>query len=220
MESSDSAHGPARTFHARHGRLSQTRKNFVTDLIATIGIPKSGITNLKQTFPDQKIVIDFGCGMGDHTRELLAAEPNTAVLAIDVHTAGISDLLKYSQEDTGVSLRVYLGDGLELLANNIAPESIDEIHVLFPDPWPKARHHKRRLIREDFLTACYNALVPAGLLRIVSDIPDYVENAEQVLLADSRFTQIDEAWQIPLTGYHRKAIREGRTAALLSYRKN
>jgi tRNA (guanine-N7-)-methyltransferase len=195
------------------------RKDIVSALIPTYGISNSGKTDLKQVFPGQKIVIDFGCGMGDHTRGLLETH-TAAVLAIDVHTAGISDLLKFAQERPEASLRVYLGDGLDLLKSNITAESIDEIHVLFPDPWPKARHHKRRLIREDFLSACAAALVPGGLLRIVSDIPDYVANAAEVLVNDVRFSRINEQWQIPLTGYHRKAIREGRSATLLSYTKN
>lgn len=166
------------------------------------------------------IVIDFGSGMGLHSLELAQSSSSVGVLAIDVHTVGLIAVVDAATELKLSNIRTHHGDGLDVLKNWLLPESIAEVHVLFPDPWPKARHHKRRLITPLFLDLTLQVLKPGGRLVFVTDDESYYESATTSIAEHAKFEVAFNDWDIPLTTYHQRAIRLGHRISQLSARKN
>ncbi len=108
------------------------------------------------------LVLEIGCGMGDATVVMAAADPDRDYLAVDVHTPGLANLLALAERDGLTNLRAARGDAVELLRDLMKPGSLDAVHVFFPDPWPKAKHHKRRIVRTDVVALIRERLAPGG----------------------------------------------------------
>ena len=201
-----------RTFHARHGRLSDRRKHLASHIV-----PQYDIVNLRPPIDLREhlnrdfIVIDFGCGMGDHTEAMAAKHPDWGILAMDVHTPGVCDVAHLAHTNGLGNVALHLGDGIDILRDYLAPNTIDEVHVLFPDPWPKARHNKRRVLRESFLELLSRILVPTGRVHMVTDDDNYADHIRDLLDNSSLFAQIDAGFEVPDTAYHRRALRLGHT---------
>ena len=216
-----SEHPHIRTFHARHGRMSARRESSLNQLL-----PKFEIAGLDRPIDLAKvlgkdfIVVDFGSGMGLHSLELAQTSSTVGVLAIDVHTVGLIAVVDTATELNLSNIRTHHGDGLDVFKNWLLPESIDEVHVLFPDPWPKARHHKRRLITPLFLNLTFEALKQGGRLVFVTDNESYFESATTSIAEHAQFDIAFDDWEIPLTTYHKRAIRLGHNVSQLSARKN
>ena len=199
-----------RTFHARHGRLSDRRKYIAEYIIPTIDVINfDKPTDLRKLLDRDFVVIDFGCGMGDHTRTLSATHPDWGILAMDVHTPGVCDVADIAHSNGFDNIAVHLGDGIDILRDHLADDTISEVHVLFPDPWPKARHNKRRVIQTSFLEILSRVLVPNGLVHMVTDDDSYAEHIQEVIEGSSQFNQVDPDFIVPDTSYHRRAIRLG-----------
>lgn len=127
------------------------------------------------------VVMEIGFGMGDTTIEIAKAAPDVDFIAIDVHTPGVGALLKRMEQEGLTNLRVIEHDAQQVLDTMIAPASLDGIHVFFPDPWPKARHHKRRLIQVPFMQKLVAALKPGGYIHLATDWQDYADQMTEVL---------------------------------------
>lgn len=215
-----SEHPHIRTFHARHGRMSARREFALNDLL-----PKYEVSRLNQpvdiaaTLETDLAIVDFGSGMGFHALRLAAANPHVGVLAMDVHTVGLLAIAETATEQNLVNILTHHGDGLDVLKGGLKQASIDEVHVLFPDPWPKVRHHKRRLITNSFLDIVTNLLKPGGQLIFVTDDESYFASAKTVFSAFGKFDIEFEDWDVPLTTYHQRALRLGHTVSQLSARK-
>jgi tRNA (guanine-N7-)-methyltransferase len=166
------------------------------------------------------IVIDFGSGMGLHALGLAQTSAGVGVLAIDVHTVGLIAVVDKATELNLSNIRTHHGDGLDVFKDWLLPESISEVHVLFPDPWPKARHHKRRLITPLFLDTTFQVLKRGGRLVFVTDDESYFESATSRIAEHARFDVAFDDWEIPLTTYHKRAIRLGHKISQLSAYKN
>ena len=158
--------------------------------------------------------------MGDHTLALAHNQPEVHVLAMDVHTAGITQILTQATDNSIENISVFLGDGIEVLKELLAPDSISEVHVLFPDPWPKARQQKRRLIQPQFLELIDYVLESQGVFRFVTDDDHYAETAAQVIENKLGWSDLDDGWQVPTTNYHRRALKLGHTIHAISVVKN
>lgn len=215
-----SEHPHIRTFHARHGRMSARREQSLSQLL-----PKFEIVNLERPIDLAKeldkdfIVVDFGSGMGTHTLQLAQSDPNVGVLAIDVHTVGLIAVVDTATDLDLSNIRTHHGDGIDVLKDWMTPESVNEIHVLFPDPWPKARHHKRRLITPLFLDLAVNILKPEGRLVFVTDDESYFDSAVSTIANCEKFDITFSDWDVPVTTYHERAIRLGHKISQLSARK-
>ena len=121
------------------------------------------------------LVLEIGCGMGDARFTMAAADPGRDYLAVDVHTPGLGAML--ARADIAASATwPSRGDALELLRHGIEPDVLDAIHVFFPDPWPKARHHKRRIIQPEMVALMRNRLRTGGILHTATDAADYAEH--------------------------------------------
>ncbi len=125
-------------------------------------------------------VLEIGFGMGDTTAEIAAAHPEQDYLGVEVHTPGVGALLKQVEARGLRNVRIIEHDVQDVIARQLPDGYLTGIHVFFPDPWPKARHHKRRLIQQHFVTRLTQKLKPGGYLHLATDWPDY---AEQMLAA-------------------------------------
>ena len=209
-----------RTFHARHGRLSQRRKQLLSTVIPRLDIinqPKP--IDLRLSLKRDFVVVDFGCGMGDHTQNILEQHPDWAVLAMDVHTAGICDVAEIIELGEHTNALVHLGDGITVLQDHLVHQSISEVHILFPDPWPKAKHQKRRVIQNELLTIINRLLVPGGIIRIATDHDGYAQHVREIFSHRKDFNLKSDGFEVPDTSYHRRAIRLGHTIHSFSARK-
>lgn len=179
--------------------------------LAAIGnlIPKYEINHeqspidLHKVFNKNHVIVDFGCGMGHHTRDL---QPQDAgILAVDVHTPGICQIVMWADENNWNNVRVHHGDGVTLLTESIAPRSIDELHVMFPDPWPKIRQWKRRLVQEPFLELANRLLSDDGFILVVTDDDSYAEFIDDVIAQSTLFKREFAHVDIPDTRYRKRA---------------
>lgn len=204
---------PVRTFHARHGRLSATLRTALRDAVPGVDVANlPAPVDLGALLPGNRVVVDFGAGMGHHALQVAAT--GACVLAIDVHSPGIARLALSESP----RVLVHHGDGVALLRDHLAPSSVDEVHILFPDPWPKARHAKRRLLQPGFLSVVDRVLRPGGLLAVVTDHDGYATHIEQVVAVDPRFRRTDEVFDWEPTRYHERALRLGNAVRVFTLR--
>jgi tRNA (guanine-N7-)-methyltransferase len=173
-------HPHIRSFLPRRGRVTPRQQRALDAHLAAYAVPIGpGRLDPAAVFGrTAPLVLEVGFGMGEATVEMAAADPSRDLLAVDVHTPGVGSVLHEIAERGLTNLRVVLGDAVELLRDMVAPGSLDEIRVFFPDPWPKARHHKRRLVDADFARLAASRLRPGGRLHVATDWAPY---AEQVL---------------------------------------
>ena len=175
--------------------------------------------DLAKVLNRESVIVDFGSGMGLHALSLASSSPNVGVLAIDVHTVGLLAIAETATEQELTNLRTHHGDGMDVFADWLKPESITEVHVLFPDPWPKARHHKRRLISELFLDQVFALLRPGGRMVFVTDDESYFAYAAAAISVH-KYQVVEGDWDIPMTTYHQRAVRLGHKVSQLSAYKN
>jgi tRNA (guanine-N7-)-methyltransferase len=155
------------------------------------------------------LVLEIGFGMGEATALMAAAEPGTDVLAVEVHPAGVMALLRRLEAAGLANVRVIEGDALAVL--QALPEgSLREVRLYFPDPWPKTRHAKRRLVRPSVAALLASRLAPDGLLHVATDRPEYAEHVREVLQGWV-VEQVPRPLHRPETGYERRAVAAGRS---------
>ena len=130
------------------------------------------------------VVLEIGSGTGEVTAALAAADPARDVLAVEVHTPGVANLLRLAEAQQLPNVRVAEGYAMVLLRDMLAAGSLDEVRVLFPDPWPKARHHKRRLVSPGFASLVAQRLAPGGRLHVATDWAHYAAQVLDVVAAD------------------------------------
>ncbi|GAA2866086.1 tRNA (guanine-N(7)-)-methyltransferase [Actinoplanes cyaneus] len=168
---------------------------------------------------DAPVVLEIGFGMGDATATMAAADPARDYLGIEVHTPGIGNLLALIGELGLTNVRVARGDAMELV-HRLAPDSLDAVHVFFPDPWPKARHHKRRLIQPANVALLRDRLHPGGVLHCATDWPDYALAMSETLAADPRLSPLPATPHArPRTKFERRGEAAGRPITDLRFQK-
>ena len=215
-------HRPIRTFHPRRGRMSARHADAHAALWPRLGLTVEdgdrAPLDLAALFGrEAPVVLEIGFGMGDATAAMAAADPGRDYLGVEVHTPGIGNLLALVAEQGLHNVRVARGDAMELV-HRIAPGSLDAVLVFFPDPWPKARHHKRRLIRPGNVALLRDRLRPGGLLHCATDWPHYAEAMATTLDADPGLRRADgDRAGRPETKFERRGAAAGRPIADLRY---
>jgi tRNA (guanine-N7-)-methyltransferase len=215
---------PIRTFHPRRGRMSSRHETAHEELW-----PRFGLTvedgdrtplDLATLFGGgAPVVLEIGFGMGDSLAAMAAADPGRGYLGIEVHTPGIGNLLALVGEQGLTNVRVARGDAMELV-HRLSPGSLDAVHVFFPDPWPKARHHKRRLIGPANVPRLRERLRPGGVLHCATDWPDYATAMAETLDADPGLVRVgDDRAGRPVTKFERRGTAAGRPITDLRYRR-
>jgi tRNA (guanine-N7-)-methyltransferase len=160
------------------------------------------------------VVLEIGFGMGEATAAMAAADPGTGVLAADVHTPGQGNLLALAARAGLRNVRVANGDAVVLLRDMIAPGALAGLRVFFPDPWPKARHHKRRLIQPEFVALAVSRLRPGAFVHCATDWEPYAEQMLEVLGGCAELANRYEGWaprpeERPLTRFEQQGIDKG-----------
>ena len=173
------------------------------------------------------LVLEIGSGTGESTVAQALAEPRTDHLAVEVFEPGLARLLMRIEE-TGVgNLRLLRGDAVDLLRERVPPASLAGIRIYFPDPWPKRRHHKRRLVQPGFVALAASRLRPAGTLHLATDWADYAVQMREVCTAEPLLANTSRSpdgwlprppWR-PVTKFERRALAEGRDVRDLLFRR-
>jgi len=173
-----------RSYVLRAGRMTDAQARALAQLWPIYGIAADEPLDLLQLFGrDAPCSLEIGFGNGDNLIALAAAHPERDFIGVEVHAPGVGHLLHTAAEAGLKNLRVAQHDAVELLRERVAPQSLDAILVLFPDPWPKKRHHKRRLVNTEFAALAASRLVPGGTLQLATDWTPYAESMCEVLNA-------------------------------------
>jgi tRNA (guanine-N7-)-methyltransferase len=184
----DAAGGPrpVRSFVLRQGRMSPAQQRGLTEQMPLVGVDfRPAPLDFAALFGRQApVIVEIGFGMGHTTADIAAAHPQIDYLGIEVHAPGVGSLCKRIGEQALTNLRIVRHDAVEVLAQMIPPASLAGIHVFFPDPWPKKRHHKRRLIQPPFVALAASRLAPGGYLHCATDWQEYAEQMLAVLAAE------------------------------------
>ena len=176
-------HPPIRSYVLRQGRFSPAQQRAYAELMPRLGVPYAATPlDFRALFGrEAPVVVEIGSGMGETTVRIAAENPDTDYLAIEVHAPGIGSLLRRVEEEGLTNLRVVQHDAVEVLRDMVPEGSLAGIHVFFPDPWPKKRHHKRRLVQPGFATLAASRLAPGGRLHVATDWQEYAEQVLAVL---------------------------------------
>jgi tRNA (guanine-N7-)-methyltransferase len=182
----DRPHRPVRSFVLRQGRLSPAQQRALETLMPTYGIPFAAhALDFDRAFGRRAPrVLEIGFGMGETTAAIAQMRPDDDFLAIEVHSPGVGSLLRRIAELGLTNVRIIQHDAVELVAAMIPAASLDGIHVFFPDPWPKKRHHKRRLLKPEFVHELALRLAPQGYLHAATDWETYAQEMLETLTAE------------------------------------
>lgn len=170
--------------------------------------------------PGVPVVAEIGFGTGAATARMAKDDPATGILAIDVHTPGVGDLLWRISRDGLTNVRVVEADALAVLEYMVPPASLTGVRSFFPDPWPKTRHHKRRLVQAGVLDLVASRLVASGWWHLATDWVEYSEWIEEAFAASAGWSGgvVGRPVSRPVTRYEARALREGRTITDLEFR--
>ena len=224
-----------RSFHPRKGRMSDAQRSALARLWKVYGIrvDGKGLLDLPTLFGSARqpselpVVLEIGFGMGDASAAMAAADPATGLLAVDVHTPGHGNLLRRIESDGLANVRLAEGDAVVLLRDQLAPASLAGLRIYFPDPWPKARHQKRRLVQPEFVALAASRLRPGATVHLATDWEPYAEQMLEVLSASAELENLhpDGAgwaprpdWR-PVTKFERQGIAKGHVVHDLLFRR-
>jgi len=173
---------------------------------------------------DAPTILEIGFGMGEATAQIAAVQPERDFIACEVHEAGVGALLKRIGEQGLTNVRVVRHDAVEVLEHMIAPASLAGVHLYFPDPWHKKRHHKRRLVQPPFARQIAERLAPGGTLHCATDWQPYAEQMLEVLSAEPLLANTVEGFaprpeQRPLTKFEQRGQRLGHGVWDLVFRR-
>jgi tRNA (guanine-N7-)-methyltransferase len=205
-----------RSFVTRAGRVSTGQRRALDELGPRFLLPYA------EQQPDWNAVfgreaprvLEIGFGMGATTAEIAARRPDDDFLGVEVHEPGVGALLKLIDEQNLSNIRIVQHDAVEVLEQMIAPASLDGVHIFFPDPWHKARHHKRRLIQPKFVALLVSRLKPGAYLHCATDWQNYAEQMLEVLGAEPALENTAENYAPrpdyrPVTKFERRGLRLG-----------
>lgn len=201
-----------RTFKPRRSRITPRQRRGLTDG-RRFALPLHASASLRSVWNDPRpVILDIGFGDGDATFTMAQADPTKAIIAIDVHTPGVGNLLALLSESQVDNVRVIEGDALVVLNDMTADAELAGIRTYFADPWPKARHHKRRFVQPAVVDLVAQKLEAGGYWHIATDWPEYAEHIAATFTADRRWSGgvIERPSWRPLTRYEQRGIGEGR----------
>ena len=213
-----------RSYSIRGSRITQAQRAAKDELQAIYGIAvEEKKVNLKEIFPtSQKIIMEIGFGMGEATAIIAKNHPNNAYIAVDVHPPGIGKLLGRIVDNELKNLRVIEDDVHIVLPHMFEDESLDAIHLYFPDPWPKKKHNKRRIVNEGFLSLIHPKLKKGGYIHIATDWVPYALSIQEVFAASTLFTGgvIEKPESRPVTRFEGQGIdKDHQVTDLMYFRK-
>ena len=178
-----------RSFVKRPGRLTSGQRRALTELWPVYGIEADGALDFDELFDGRAgpRVLEIGYGDGDSLIAMAASQPALRIIGCEIHEPGIGHCLIGIEEHALANVRLLAADAVEVLGERLAPASLERINLYFPDPWPKKRHHKRRLFGAEFLSLADRALTADGALHIATDWAPYAEHVDATLAESTLF---------------------------------
>lgn len=220
------AHEPIRTFHPRRSPLSRAASDALDQLWPQLGfsvhdpadpppLDGDGLLDLPRLFGRAApLVLEIGAGMGEAVAAMAAADPDRSYLAVEAHVPGIASTLGMVSRAGATNVRVAHGDALDLARRLLPPGSLDAVHIFFPDPWPKQRHHKRRIVSPERTALLRSRLRPGGTLHCATDWAPYARQMLEVVTADPELVNEHDGFaprpaHRPLTKFERRGLELG-----------
>ena len=209
-------HRPLRSYVLRQGRISQAQQHAYDTLLSLFSLPyQSRLLDLDSVFqrPGAKI-LEIGFGMGESSAEIAAQQPQMDFIGVEVHTPGVGSLLKQIDEKRLQNLRIIQHDAVEVVQHMLGENTLQGVHIFFPDPWPKTRHHKRRLIQAPFVHLLSSRLQPGAYLHIATDWQAYAEHiletlTQEPLLQNTAADYAARPGYRPLTKFEQRGLKLG-----------
>jgi len=212
-------HGHIRSFVLRQGRVSNAQLRYHEGMMSEIGVPYVAAphdlaTVFGRSAGQAPKILEIGFGMGETSAAIAIANPGNDYLGIEVHTPGVGSLCKLVAEGGITNLRIVQHDAVEVLRDMIQPATLSGAHIFFPDPWPKARHHKRRLIQPPLVALLASRLKPGGYLHCATDWEEYAQQMLAVLSAETLLENTADGFAPrpdyrPLTKFEQRGLRLG-----------
>ncbi len=229
MNDAERTHHPRhiRSFVLRAGRATDAQERALGELWPRFGLePGAAVLELDQVFGRHAPrMVEIGFGAGEALVTFAQAHPEMDCLGIEVHRPGVGHLLLQLQTHHVANVRVISADAVEVLKHSLTPASIDCMHIFFPDPWPKKRHHKRRLVQKEFVELVARVLKSGGVLRLATDWEHYAHHMREVIDAQAEFENLAgngftaRTHERPLTRFERRGQRLGHEVWDLAYRR-
>ena len=217
---------PIRSYVLRQGRTSAAQQRALDTLYVRYGLDYSqeNIVPREVFGRDAPLVLEIGSGMGETTAAIAAAQPGTDFIAVEVHGPGVGSLLNRILAQELRNLRVIRHDAVEVLEHMIPDASLAGIQVFFPDPWPKKRHHKRRLVQPSFAALAARKLAPGAYLHVATDWQEYAEQILGVLSAEPLLENTAAGFAArpahrPLTKFEHRGLSLGHPVRDLLFRR-
>jgi tRNA (guanine-N7-)-methyltransferase len=219
--------GHIRSFVLRQGRVSNAQQRYYEDMMPKIGVPYAAAPPLDldalfgRSAPK---IFEIGCGIGETSCAIAAAHPENDYLGLEVHMPGVGSLCKLVAEGGITNQRICQHDAVEVLRDMIGPETLSGVHIFFPDPWPKKRHHKRRLVQPPLVATLAAKLKPGGYIHCATDWHEYAEQMLEVLSAEPALQNTAEGFATrpdyrPLTKFEQRGLRLGHGVWDVIFRK-
>ena len=200
-----------RSYVLRQGRVTAGQTRALAELMPAYGIEfREELLRPVAVFGrSAPLVLEIGSGMGETTARIAGERPDTDFIAAEVHSPGVGSLLKLIEKHQLKNIRVIRHDALEVLERMIPDGVLAGIHLFFPDPWPKKRHHKRRLVQPAFAALVVRKLAPGGYLHAATDWEDYALQMAEVLAAEPGLRRAEDSAARPATKFELRGLRLG-----------
>ncbi|MDH3620275.1 MAG: tRNA (guanosine(46)-N7)-methyltransferase TrmB [Gammaproteobacteria bacterium] len=217
-DSENTHHRSIRSFVRRAGRLTPSQQRALLELWPSYGVDFSPeVIDFDKAFGRHApLVLEIGFGNGDTLVQQALENPDLNFLGIEVHEPGVGHCLLKAREADLSNLKLIKHDAIEVLSGQVPEDSLHRVNIYFPDPWPKKRHHKRRMIQPAFLDLVYSRLEADGTLHIATDWANYAEHIDDVLGESTRFRcderrehDGDKPLDRPRTKFERRGLRKG-----------
>ena len=225
---SEVRHRPVRSFVLRGGRVTDGQKRALDELWPQYGVPEDEAPlKLEEVFGNSHpVIVEIGFGNGEATWRMARARPDENFLGIEVHRAGVGRLLLALEQRGIENVRVACADAVDFLKLRVAPDSLAGVRIYFPDPWPKKRHHKRRIVQKPFVALLARKMRPGGILHLATDWEPYAEFMLEVMQQSDEFENLSSTggpcpkpeWR-PLTKYESRGEHLGHKVTDLLFRR-
>ncbi|GMR07368.1 MAG: tRNA (guanosine(46)-N7)-methyltransferase TrmB [Gammaproteobacteria bacterium] len=178
-----------RSFVRREGRMTTSQKRALEELWGAYGIDVDDtLLDLNTVFPAiAPTILEIGFGNGNSLLTMAQNSPHNNYLGVEVHRPGVGNLLQNLERQAVGNVRIICHDAVEVVENNLAPQSLHGVHLFFPDPWPKRKHHKRRLLQPGFASRLATRLKPGAQFHIATDWQDYARHMMEVMSESGDF---------------------------------
>ena len=210
------------TYRLRGNRITDAQEAALFAHWQKYGLPNGIAINLDEIFPTYKVrIMEIGFGMGEATAILAKDFPETAFLAVEVHRPGVGKLCARLEENQSQKVRILQHDVIDVINGQLADDSLDGVHIFFPDPWPKKRHVKRRLITPEFLDLLYPKIKTGGFIHVATDWVPYAEFVMKSFAARPKFQGGEvarPAWR-PITRFEGQGLDKNHRVTDMRYTK-